>query len=66
MRKKTSNKEKRGVKPCLLHPDNSQRFDLTGKVTDHPLDSANKYMNHSFVESPEMKNVYDGVAVLDT
>jgi hypothetical protein len=32
---------------------------------DHPLDSANKYMNHSFVESPEMKNVYDGVAVLD-
>jgi hypothetical protein len=22
-------------------------------------------MNHSFVESPEMKNVYDGVAVLD-
>ena len=32
---------------------------------DHPLDSANKYLNHSFVESPEMKNVYDGVAVLD-
>jgi hypothetical protein len=32
---------------------------------DHPLDSANKYMNHSFVESPEMKNVYDGVVVLE-
>jgi hypothetical protein len=32
---------------------------------DHPMDSANKYLNHSFVESPEMKNVYDGVAVLD-
>jgi hypothetical protein len=29
------------------------------------MDSANKYLNHSFVESPEMKNVYDGVAVLD-
>jgi hypothetical protein len=33
---------------------------------DHPLDSPNKYLNHSFVESPEMKNVYDGVAVLDS
>jgi hypothetical protein len=32
---------------------------------DHPMDSANKYLNHSFVESSEMKNVYDGVAVLD-
>ena len=32
---------------------------------DHPLDPQNKYLNHSFVESPDMKNVYDGVAVLD-
>jgi len=32
---------------------------------DHPLDPANKYLYHSFVESPDMKNVYDGVAVLD-
>ena len=32
---------------------------------DHPLDPANKYLCHSFVESPEMKNVYDGVVVLD-
>ena len=32
---------------------------------DHPCDPANKYLNHSFVESPEMKNVYDGVAQLD-
>ena len=32
---------------------------------DHPLDPANKYLCHSFVESPDMKNVYDGVAVLD-
>lgn len=36
-----------------------------GFKIDHPLDSANKYLNHSFVESPEMKNVYDGVVVLD-
>ena len=28
---------------------------------DHPLDPANKYLSHSFVESPDMKNVYDGV-----
>jgi hypothetical protein len=32
---------------------------------DHPLDPANKYRNHSFVESPDMKNIYDGVATLD-
>jgi hypothetical protein len=27
---------------------------------DHPLDPANKYLYHSFVESPDMKNIYDG------
>jgi hypothetical protein len=32
---------------------------------DHPLDPEHKYLNHSFVESPDMKNIYDGVAVLD-
>jgi hypothetical protein len=32
---------------------------------DRPLDPANKYLSHSFVESPDMKNVYDGVVVLD-
>lgn len=32
---------------------------------DHPLDPANKYLSHSFVESPEMKNVYDGIVVTD-
>lgn len=31
----------------------------------HPLDATNKYLSHSFVESPDMKNIYDGVAVLD-
>ena len=29
---------------------------------DHPLDPANKYLQHSFVESPEMLNLYTGVA----
>jgi hypothetical protein len=32
---------------------------------DDPLDPANKVLSHSFVESPDMKNVYDGVATLD-
>ncbi len=36
-----------------------------GFLIDHPLDPANRYLYHSFVESPEMKNVYDGVATLD-
>jgi hypothetical protein len=33
---------------------------------DHPLDPQNKYLSHSFVESPDMKNVYDGIVTLDT
>jgi hypothetical protein len=32
---------------------------------DHPLDPANKYLYHSFVESPDMKNIYDGVVTTD-
>ena len=32
---------------------------------DHPLDPANKYLSHSFVESPDMLNVYNGVVMLD-
>jgi hypothetical protein len=32
---------------------------------DHPLDPANKYLLHSFVESPDMKNIYDGMVVSD-
>jgi hypothetical protein len=48
-------------------------LDITGTLTkgggafkiDHPLDPADKYLSHSFVESPDMKNVYDGVVELD-
>jgi hypothetical protein len=32
---------------------------------DHPLDPEHKYLQHSFVESPDMKNVYDGVILTD-
>jgi hypothetical protein len=36
-----------------------------GFKIDHPLDPANKFLNHSFVESPDMKNFYDGMVNLD-
>jgi hypothetical protein len=53
--------------------DMSGPVNITGPLTkpvdsfkiDHPLDPANKYLYHSVVESPDMKNVYDGVVVLD-
>jgi hypothetical protein len=31
---------------------------------DHPLDPENKYLQHSFVESPDMMNVYNGNVTL--
>jgi len=36
-----------------------------GFKIDHPLDPANKYLYHSFVESPDMMNIYNGNVVLD-
>jgi len=32
---------------------------------DHPFDPANKYLYHSFVESPDMMNIYNGNVILD-
>lgn len=32
---------------------------------DHPLDPANKFLYHSFVESPDMMNIYNGNVTLD-
>jgi hypothetical protein len=48
-------------------------LDVAGNLTkssgtfkiDHPQDPANKYLVHSFVESPEMMNVYAGVVFCD-
>jgi hypothetical protein len=48
-------------------------LDVTGTLTkgagtfkiDHPLDPANKYLSHSFVESPDMMNIYNGNVTLD-
>lgn len=36
-----------------------------GFKIDHPLDPANKYLYHSFVESPDMMNIYNGNVTLD-
>lgn len=34
-------------------------------LIDHPLDPENKYLAHSFVESPDMTNLYTGTTVTD-
>ncbi|MBX7097182.1 MAG: hypothetical protein K1X89_05700 [Myxococcaceae bacterium] len=31
---------------------------------DHPLAPTTKYLSHSFVESPDMKNIYDGIVTV--
>ncbi len=51
----------------------NNNLNVTGTLTkgagafkiDHPLDPANKFLLHSFVESPEMMNIYNGNVVLD-
>jgi len=32
---------------------------------DHPLDPEHKYLSHSFVESPDMMNIYNGNVITD-
>ena len=36
-----------------------------GFKINHPLDPTRRYLNHSFVESPERMNIYNGNVVLD-
>jgi hypothetical protein len=36
-----------------------------GYMIDHPLDPGNKYLRHSFVESPDMLNVHNGNVTTD-
>ncbi len=33
---------------------------------DHPLEPSERYLSHSFVESPDMMNIYNGTVVLDS
>jgi hypothetical protein len=57
----------------VLDLDEAGNLDIDGSLTkggggfkiDHPLDPENKYLYHSFVESPDMMNVYNGNAVLE-
>jgi trimeric autotransporter adhesin len=62
--------------PMILNNNGSvtiTTLDVTSSLTepagsfkiDHPLDPANKYLYHSFVESPDMKNIYDGDVTTD-
>ena len=56
----------------LVHNDPNGNAYFAGNVTkgggsfkiDHPLDPQNKYLYHSFVESPDMMNVYNGNVAL--
>jgi hypothetical protein len=47
-----------------LHADIMEKGSGSFKI-DHPLDPANKYLYHSFVESPDMMNVYNGNIITD-
>jgi len=57
--------------PAALTIDTSGNVSIKGNLSkgggsfkiDHPLDPANKYLYHSFVESPDMMNVYNGNVV---
>ncbi|MFC1572723.1 hypothetical protein ACFL6M_03900 [Candidatus Eisenbacteria bacterium] len=48
----------------VLYASSSQAGVATSRI-DHPLDPANKYLQHSSVESPDMMNVYNGNVTLD-
>jgi len=57
----------------LMSLDPSGNLSINGNLSkgggsfkiDHPLDPANKYLYHSFVESPDMMNIYNGLVTLD-
>ena len=56
----------------LMSLDPSGNLSISGNLSkgggsfkiDHPLDPANKYLYHSFVESPDMMNIYNGLVTL--
>ena len=62
-----------GAAPGLAGTFNGD-VNVTGKLTktmgtfkiDHPLDPENKYLYHSFVESPDMMNIYNGNITTDS
>ncbi|HNX49967.1 MAG TPA: hypothetical protein PLS53_14310 [Thermoanaerobaculaceae bacterium] len=62
-----------GANNVVLSLDESGNLQIDGTISkgggsfkiDHPLDPENKYLYHSFVESPDMMNIYNGNAVTD-
>ncbi len=62
-----------GAHSFVMTLDESGNLNIIGTISkgggsfkiDHPLDPENKYLYHSFVESPDMMNVYNGNVVLD-
>jgi hypothetical protein len=62
-----------------VYPSSGARLEVGGNVKvsgtlskgggsfkiDHPLDPRNKYLYHSFVESPDMMNIYNGNVITD-
>lgn len=60
-----------GTTNYAMYADGNMR--ITGSISkasgtfeiDHPLDPANKYLYHSFVESPDMMNIYNGNITTD-
>lgn len=62
-----------GANNVVLSLDESGNLQIDGTISkgggsfkiDHPLDPENKYLYHSFVESPDMMNIYNGNVVTD-
>jgi hypothetical protein len=54
-----------GYFPGRLYGQTLEKGSGSFKI-DHPLDPENKYLYHSFVESPDMMNVYNGNVVTDS
>jgi hypothetical protein len=54
-----------GVFDGKVHVNGTLTKSIGGFKIDHPLDPENKYLFHSFVESPDALNVYCGNATTD-
>ncbi len=53
-----------GLSTVRLNADFIQKGGGSFKI-DHPLDPEKKTLSHSFVESPDMMNIYDGIVDLN-
>lgn len=60
----SSNDMAPGTADELRVPGNVSKGGGSFKI-DHPLNPANEYLSHSFVESPDMMNIYNGSVTTD-